>query len=798
MWQFNPYAPFVALAAILSLAIGVWVRARGRSPVTQALLVLIACLVVDAVGLVWDLSAATMPLKRVGVFLQYVGFSFLPFFGLRFALTWSGRDAMLRGARKWLGVAPAPALILGWVTNGQHHAVEVSNALSARDGFVMRATEAGWGFWAFILYAYVCVGLCSVIYVIGLWSGSALSKAQARLLLAGTFVPWLANFIFLAGYAPDPALDVSVFGHVGMVACWAVALVRGQMLELIPAARNLVFEKLGDPVLVLDGRGKVLDSNEAFRALLQLNAEVLPGASLESLGLSALQGTEWAHAGRTFSVAHSRFELHRGAAHGEVLSLHDVSVRVAAEVAQRLAAEEARRLARARADFLARMSHEVRTPLYGILGSTGLALEQELPDEVRQLLEAVQRSGDALVEIVDEVLDFSSVDAGRIRPELRAVDLAALVDDLKTVFEGSARVKGNTLRIERAAGPCVVRTDDARLRQVLTNLVSNAIKFTQKGEVVISLKVAPLEGRLRAVQLAVADTGIGILPEAHERIFEPFAQADDSISRRYGGSGLGLSIARRLLQLMGGTLSLSSTPGQGSRFEVSLQAEAADAPEAPRPRPRATSREGQVMVVDDHQVSRQLSRSLLEREGCHVHTVASGEEALQAALEHRYALILLDVRMPDLEGPEVLQRLRASGVETPVVWFTADAVDVERLASRAQGILRKPFRTEELREVLDRFVSRGVARERSDEGLAQAFRVSSARELELVAQALRRDARDEARALLHGLQGSAALIGAHELSVLCTLPMEDLSAALPRLHEAREQALERLGAEVKP
>jgi signal transduction histidine kinase/CheY-like chemotaxis protein len=769
MWQLNPYAPFIALAAIICFGIGAWVRARGRTPATRALLVIIACLVVDGLGLVWDLSAATMPLKRVGVFLQYVGFSFIPITGLNFALTWSGRDT-LRGWRVWLAALPGALLIVGWITNEWHHAVEVS-------------TVAGWGFWVFLLYAYLCVLLCAVVYVAALRSGSALSKAQARLLLAGTFVPWLANIVFLAGLAPiDPALDVSVFGHVGMVGLWAIALVRGQMLELIPAARNLVFEKLGDPVLVLDGRGRVLDSNEAFRSLVNVKAEALTGASLQSLGLGALEGTEWSHGGRTFAVGHSRIELHRNAAAGEVLSLRDVSERVAAQ-------QEAARLAKARADFLARMSHEVRTPLYGVLGSTELALSRELPEDVRTLLEAVQRSGDALVEIVDEVLDFSRVDAGRVRAELRAVDVSALLSDLKLMFAGPARMRGNVLRVERPPGPCLVRTDASRLRQVLNNLVSNAIKFTEKGEVVVRLEVSPLEGARRSLVLTVADTGIGIAPEVHESIFEPFAQADASISRKYGGSGLGLSIARRLVELVGGRLSLTSAPGKGSTFKIELNAEAAESLEPAAPTDRASSREGQVLVVDDHHVSRQLSRSLLEREGCHVHTVSSGQEALTVALEQRFALILLDVRMPDLEGPEVLERLRASGVETPVVWFTADAVDVERLSKRAQGVLRKPFRSEELREVLDRFVTRSAPVSRADDGVAQAFLESSGRELDAVEAAVARRAFDEVRALLHGLRGSAGLIGAHELSELCAVPAEEAEAALPKLRAARERAL---------
>lgn len=792
MWQSNPYTPFVFAAFLSLMAIGEWLRARSRTPVTRALLLIIACLSVDALGLIWDLSAATMPLKRVGVFIQYVGFSFLPAAALHFALAWSGRT-VLPGWRRLVLTVPGVALLVGWLTNHLHQAVEVSNELSARDGFVMRATVAGWGFWLFIAYAYLCVIACVFVYGAALISSSALSKAQARLLLAGTFVPWIFNAVFLAGWAPDPALDVSVFGNVGMVIIWAITLTRGQMLELIPAARNLVFEKLGDPVVVLDAQGRVLDSNEAFRTLAGLDERTSTGASLQALGLFSLDAAEWRRAERTFEINRARVELHRGASAGEVISLRDVSERVAAEQAQRAAAAEGHRLARARADFLARMSHEVRTPLYGVLGATGLALEHELPHDVRELLRSVQRSGASLVEIVDEVLDFSRVDEGRMGPELRAVDLCLLVDDLKRVFEATARARGNVLRVERAEGACVVRTDESRLRQVLTNLVSNALKFTEAGEVTIALAVADAADGRAGVELAVSDTGIGIPEEAQARIFEAFSQADDSISRRFGGSGLGLAIARRLVHALGGTLSVRSAPGKGARFTVAFEAERALAPEVSRSLPRASARDGQVLVVDDHQVSRQLSRAILEREGCHVQTVSSGEDAVVAAQEGPHALILLDVRLPDLDGPEVLKRIRAAGVQTPVVWFTADAVDAGRLEGLAQGLLRKPFRTEDLRAVLDRFVTRRESFALDTSALAHAFAESSARELDAVDRALSRGAMEEVSALLHGLRGSAALLGALEVAELCAVPAATLPETMPQLRRARAAALARLG-----
>ena len=791
MFQFNPFFPFALLAALFTGSIAAWLSRRARVHAVRALVALAICLTVDLIGLSLDLSAATLSLKRVGVGLQYLGFAWIPVCALRFATLWSGRN--LRPVTLWLASVPGALVLLGWLTNDLHHAIEVSNALSPREGFVMRATVAGWGFWVFAAYAYVLIGACAVIYGLEALSGSPLARRQGRMLLAGTFIPWVGNALFLTGHAPDPALDLGAFGYALAVGTWAVALVRQRLLDLVPAARNLAFEQLLEPGVVVDGEGRIIDANRRFLALADAPAGDLVGHLLAERFPLPAQG-EWKQGAKTWLVQRSPVGL-LGGARAEVILLHDVTERIEAEEARARAAHEATLLARARADFLARMSHEVRTPLYGMLGSTELALGATLPPDVRELLTAVQRSGSSLVEIVDEILDFSRLEAGRVRLETtRAVDLVELATDLRTVFDAIARGKGLSMRTELDVAEPVVALDGARLRQVLTNLVSNAVKFTERGEVVLSVRVTPAEDGALAVTLSVRDTGIGMDPAVLGTIFEPFAQADASISRRFGGSGLGLTIAQRLVQLMNGLLHVESTPGVGSCFRVELRAERAPSVVPPPVVvPKAGLRGGRVLVVDDHPVTRSVSRAMLEREGCLVQTAATGEDALAECARHEFALVLLDLRLPDLDGGAVLERLRATGNQTPVVWFTADALESGKLEARAQGILRKPFRSEDLRAMLDRFMPRAAPLRLGPE-LTAAFAASSARELAQLEEALGRGDESESSRLRHALQGSAAIIGARELAALCALPLTELRAAMPRLHDARRADLHRLSS----
>ncbi|MFZ5441427.1 MAG: ATP-binding protein [Myxococcota bacterium] len=394
--------------------------------------------------------------------------------------------------------------------------------------------------------------------------------------------------------------------------------------------------------------------------------------------------------------------------------LSDVTERKAFEEELVRAREAAVSANRVKSEFLANMSHEIRTPLNGILGMTQLLLDARPPPDTAAMLEAVRSSGDTLLALINDILDLSKVEAGRMELESVPFSLRDVVERVVQTVRLRAAEKHLPVVLAWNDGvPATVQGDPTRVFQVLLNLAGNAVKFTESGEV--RLTVSPA-GRGR-VRVAVSDTGIGIAPEGLARLFEPFVQVDGSITRRYGGTGLGLVISRRLAEQMGGKLSVQSLPGSGSTFTVELPlAETAAPPEAlPAPEPGADEQTGaslRVLVAEDNPVNALVARTLLVREGHEVTVVTTGSQAVQHTLEQRFDLVLMDVQMPDLDGLEATRRIRAAeqGRRTPIWALTANAMkgDLEQCHEAGMDdFVSKPVELRVLREKL-RTLARAV------------------------------------------------------------------------------------------
>ncbi|MCL4801254.1 MAG: response regulator [Burkholderiales bacterium] len=393
-------------------------------------------------------------------------------------------------------------------------------------------------------------------------------------------------------------------------------------------------------------------------------------------------------------------------------------VRTAEEREHARAAAEA--ASRAKSQFLANMSHEIRTPMNGIVGMAELLASTRLDDRQRRYIEALHRSAESLLDIINDVLDLSKIEAGRLELATTDFDPRATVTEVVELMRVRAEGKGLALELRVAdAVPPRVHGDPIRLRQVLTNLVGNAIKFTERGGVRVSIGPEP-GAAAPMLRVEVADTGIGLTAEQSSRIFEAFTQGDASHTRKYGGTGLGLAISRDLVALMGGEIGVSSLPGRGATFwfTVAVAPASASAAEPAAAEPaRLAPLAGRVLLVEDNELNQVVARGMLEALGLTVVTAANGLEAMAALAQRRYDLVLMDCQMPELDGFEATRRIRereaAGGVRrSTIVALTANAVSGDRERCIAAGMddyLAKPFRLTDLHETCSRWLRASAA-----------------------------------------------------------------------------------------
>jgi PAS domain S-box-containing protein len=535
-----------------------------------------------------------------------------------------------------------------------------------------------------------------------------------------------------------------------------------------------------------------------------------------------------------------------------VVTKRDVTLRERRAEELRLAKEEAE-LAKAKAEqaneaktaFLATMSHEIRTPLNGIIGYTDFLLAaKDLSDTNRRYAERISTSGAALLTVVNDILDFSRIEAGQVELDSHPFSLRALVDNAMSIVGGAAARKGLHMAADLPAGlPDRLTGDEDRLRQILLNLLNNAVKFTAKGSV--HLHVERMEGMSADVGLrfTVRDTGLGIAPEQQDRLFQRFSQVDGSVRRMFGGSGLGLAISKHLVELMGGRIGVSSAPNVGSAFwfEVALP-EAAEAAEAAwDARVEVASGRARILLVEDVEVNQDIASAVLRNAGHHVDIVSDGADAVAAVQAETYDLVLMDVQMPGMDGitaARLIRALPAPACDVPIVALTANVLPFQIAELRQAGMVGhvgKPFRQHELLGAVARLAPRsgedarseaaaeGVERSAaapaigaggfnrdvyaaledaigSDKAYQLLDKLTNELKLRLVGGWLDAQERAVLRSDAHRLIASTAMFGFEDLSEVCREieaacdAGENLSALMQRYGELRRGALARIEA----
>lgn len=574
----SPLVPYVApllVAAVLCSLFMVVAWPQRSVPGMRWFLVFMGALVVWTVGYAAEIVLPVLGDKVLAARVQYLGISLV-------GISWLGFTTEYTGLSWWTPrtvaaalAIPAVTLALAWIPGADGLVWAEVDLSSGRPYTVLDLGHGPW-FWVQVGYSYLCLLVVLGLLVRTVLSRGHLFRGQAILLLLASLPPLAGNAVYVAGLA-DTALDLTVFGFSvsGLLAGWAI--LRWKLLSIGPIARDTIVDGMSEAVAVLDLQRRVVDVNPAALAILGTTADrVIGWTAAEALGRYAPDLAKGGQARRTVTDATGErshdCEVNplrdgRGRSRGWTVVLHDVTERAAEAEALRRAREAAEDTALAQRAFLANMNHELRTPLNGVMGMLEVLMQTELSEEQRSYAQLAHASGKELLGLVDRILDFSAIQLGKFELAEEPFDLGAAVRGAVEGLQGEARAKGLALRLEMGPGvPARAVGDGFRLEQVVTSLVENAVKFTDRGGVEVFVTAPVRAGDVVRVRVEVKDTGIGIPPDRLRAVFQGFVQADGSSTRRHEGAGLGLAIAQRVVTRMGGALGVASEPGRGSAF----------------------------------------------------------------------------------------------------------------------------------------------------------------------------------------------------------------------------------------
>ena len=781
--------------------------------------------------------------------LRYVFLAPMPILWLLTALEHTTRSHWLTARRAF------PFFVVPLVTYCLL-AVEDRHTL-LRYGFELCPVEHGMalalhrGAWARFQYLYSYVMMLGACFVLlrSLRGASPLARRQNLFMAGGLMIATACDVPYVLGITPFHGVSPApiAFAGTNLLILWA--LVRHGALDLVPIARSTVLEHMTDPVAVFDHLDRLVDLNPAAASALGPGGRGALGRPAgqvlsASPSLVAFYGDGQAAAGielggRYYEPSKVPLRDAEGKAWGNLLVLSDLTQRRQveqnlrdSELSLRQAKESAEAASRAKSAVLANMSHEIRTPLTGVIGMLELLLSMELGPEQRDYARTSLRSAEALLTILNDVLHLSKLEAGRIELESLVFDPEDLVADVAELFWLPMKSRG--LAWEVALAPDVPRRqrgDPARLRQVLTNLVGNAVKFTAAGKVRLEVERVPDESGLLRLAFSVSDTGIGLSPEQQGVLFQPFTQAEASHSRRYGGTGLGLAICRSLCQRMGGDIGVTSERGRGSTFRFTVLLE--DASEEtmdegvvePADEETSISLGGgyRILLAEDDPTTREILRRVLRAAGLTPLCAVDGEEALHLLELRPFDLVLMDCQMPQLDGWEATRRLRAGGAgevnrEVPVVAITGGATSEEVARCREAGMVdfvAKPFKRAALLQVLRKWLpAEGAVREHDGVdlealladldrdlgfdrptalGLLRAWLAALPTALGEAGRLCAEGHHEEASLLFHRLRGSASNLRLHDLRSALAACDRAVSSREGELAAPQESALRLAG-----
>jgi|GEM_PF-2455378 len=706
--QWTNVAILPLLAGVLLVLLTPFVWPYRKRPVGIAFLVFLLATSLWTFPYVLELCSVQLPTAVFWANVQYFGIPVAPASIFALTLLLSGVPANRK--KVWIGLGIPSVLIwlLIW-TDSLHHLVrrQVGLDLSPTGTYYILAFDRGPAYFANLGIAYLLIGLAAIRLVGLTFSRNALTRRQARILLLGLALPFGGNLLNLLGYQLFAGVDQTPILFALSAVVSAYGMFRWSLFSVAPIAREKVVDGLADPVFVLDLQNRPIDVNPAAARIFGIETENISRLTPADLGIPAellLPGNRklLEREDRTYVVRHTEIFDEGETPVGSILQLSDITDQRLIQnelMAAKLAAEEA---SETKSRFVANISHELRTPLNGVIGLSELLESTGLNHEQRKFLGGIQQSSRLLLALISDVLDFSKLDAMSMTISEEVVEIADVVQEVSVAHSMSATAKGIVFHADVEAMPAFILTDGLRIRQIMHNLLSNALKFTAEGSVTVTVKSV---GE-KEFEIAVVDTGIGIPLEKQDAMFLPFQQAEASTSRNYGGTGLGLAITHGLVERMGGSMTLESEVGVGTTLRVRLPLVES------HPVAETEMEEGipaglLVLVAEDNEVNTLVVTSMLRRLGCHYDHCVNGREAVDQYCERDYDLVLLDIQMPVMDGLSACREIRARWPKnrTPIFALTANAFEQERqtaIDAGMDGFLTKPIRSRELSDVLRR------------------------------------------------------------------------------------------------
>ena len=726
--QLNIFSFFLILAAVATVTISILLLRR-EALASRIFGVTMGVLSLWAFGYGMELMHSDLSDMMFWIRVEYIGVGFIPALWFLFCASYSGHDKYLTPRNASLVmVIPVITLLMVW-TNDLHYLHYSRVEVDTDSGpFPMLDFTPGIWYWTHTVYFYILLVWGTYLLLQNFRKSDPLFKRQTLTVLIGALIPWAVNALYLAGYKPYSHLDLTpfVFTLTGLVI--AYGLLQYRLFDMLPIARDKLIENLADGVIVTDGLDRIVFSNHTMQRILGIEDGLVGRKSTEVLKhfkniLSELESpnnnrfnVEYSNGDRTciFEVSNTRITDLRNIKTGNVMVFHDITEFQKNQrqlEAAMLKAEESDRL---KTSFLANMSHEIRNPMNGIIGFAGFIKDPETTESDRiRYAEIIEKNAVHLMGIINDIIDISKIESGHDKIRNDTMSVSELMNDLSSFFYESARKKGLELNFASTVSESndYIVTDPQKLRQILVNLINNAIKFTDEGKVTVRVRKLNEE-----LIFTVTDTGIGITKEDLDHIFVRFKQSFEDRSRTYGGTGLGLSISKAYAEMLDGRIQVTSKVRAGSTFTliiphfpaeriITLFDESDDMKDKNFIEPDWSGKT--ILVAEDEPVNMMYIKIELKNTKVNLVTAETGAEAVRAFEKNpNVNLILMDIKMPEMDGFEASELIRAKNVDIPIIALSGHAMVEQKKLDRAgfTDLISKPVKKIDLINGINRWI----------------------------------------------------------------------------------------------